>query len=95
MIVKRFVYEYLDVGASQYAGMLAFSLFVALLPLLLGILTVWGFLARRPSRFLLVKEMVIQIFPGETQHALSGVILGAGEHAGALTLGLDRWPVVV
>src|SRR5262249_57619532 len=44
-VASRFIQGYLDSGASQYAGMLAFSLLVSLLPLMLGVLTVFGLLA--------------------------------------------------
>ncbi len=84
--MRRFLREYLDCGASQYAGMLAFSLFVAVLPLTVGVLTVWGLLTRSPHRFLAAKEVLVDMFPASTQGVLREVVLGAGEHPGAVAL---------
>jgi uncharacterized BrkB/YihY/UPF0761 family membrane protein len=61
--VRRFLGEYLDSGASTYAGMLAFSLFVAMLPLTLGVLDFWGLFARTPRRFATVSEVLASHTP--------------------------------
>ncbi len=84
--MRRFLREYLDCGASQYAGMLAFSLFVAMLPLTLGVLTLWGFAARSPQRFLAAKDLLVDMFPPGTQGAVRQVVHSAGVEAGAVAL---------
>jgi membrane protein len=82
--VKRFLGEYLDSGASMYAGMLAFSLFVAMLPLTLGVLDFWGLFARTPRRFATVSQVVVSMFPAATQGPVLQVVQQAGEHEGTV-----------
>lgn len=82
--MRRFLGEYLDSGASQYAGMLAFSLFVAMLPLTLGVLDFWGLVARTPRRFETVSQVLVSMFPAATQGPVRQVVLQAGEHEGAV-----------
>jgi uncharacterized BrkB/YihY/UPF0761 family membrane protein len=85
--VKRFGREYLASGASQYAGMLAFSLFVAMLPLTLGVLDFWGLFARGPRRgFFAAQQVMIDMFPPATQGPVRQAVLQAGEHAGTVVL---------
>lgn len=84
--VRLFLREYLGSGASQYAGMLAFSLFVAMVPLTVGVLTLWGSLSRSPSRFSVAKELVVSMFPTVTQGPVRQAVLDAGEHASAVAL---------
>jgi uncharacterized BrkB/YihY/UPF0761 family membrane protein len=82
--VKRFLGEYLDSGATQYAGMLAFSLFVAMLPLTLGVLDFWGLIARTPRRFATAGQVLVGMFPAATQGPVRQVVQQAGEHEGAV-----------
>jgi membrane protein len=84
--VRRFLGEYLNSGASQYANMLAFSLFVATLPLTVGVLTLWGLVTRSPHRFLVAKEVLVNMFPASTQGVLRQVVSGAGEQVGVVAL---------
>jgi membrane protein len=84
--MKRLVREYLDTGATQYAGMLAFSLLVALVPLMLGVVTLWGLLARSPQRFAVAREMLVEIVPVDVQNAVRHVLLGAEGQIDAVAL---------
>jgi uncharacterized BrkB/YihY/UPF0761 family membrane protein len=85
--VKRFAQEYLESGASQYAGMLAFSLFVAMLPLTLGVLDVWGLFATGQRRGLFAAQRVlIDMFPPATQSPVRQAVQQAGEHASTVVL---------
>jgi len=83
---QRLVQAYLDSGASQYAGMLGFSLFVSILPLATGVLTVWGVLSQDPERFAAGKQLVVDVFPPEVQGAVRHALLAAGENAWAVGL---------
>jgi uncharacterized BrkB/YihY/UPF0761 family membrane protein len=82
--VRRFLGEYIDSGASQYAGMLAFSLFVAMLPLTLGVLDFWGLVARTPRRFATAGQVLVEMFPVATQGPVRQIVQQAGEHEGAV-----------
>lgn len=87
--MRRFLQEYLDSGASQYAGMLAFSLFVGLLPVLLGVLTVWGILATafgRHRNLQVAQQILVEMVPADAQGAVRHVVLGAGEQLGVIAL---------
>jgi uncharacterized BrkB/YihY/UPF0761 family membrane protein len=85
-LLRRFPLEYLDSGATQYAGMVAFSLFVAMVPLTLGVLTLWGLLAPSPQRFLSARQVLIDMFPASTQGPVRQAVLGAGDHSGAVAV---------
>jgi YihY family inner membrane protein len=82
--VRRFLREYLESGASQYAGMLGFSLFVAMLPLTLGVLDFWGLWARSPRRFAAVSQVLVDMFPAATQGPVRQVVQQANEHTGTV-----------
>lgn len=77
---------YLDSGASQYAGMLGFSLFVSILPLATGVLTVWGLIAQDPERFAAGRQLLVDVFPPEVRPSVRHALLAAGENAWAVGL---------
>jgi uncharacterized BrkB/YihY/UPF0761 family membrane protein len=66
--------------------MLAFSLFVAMLPLTLGVLDFWGLVARTPRRFAAAGQVLVGMFPAATQGPVRQVVLQAGEHEGTVVL---------
>ncbi|HZS14309.1 MAG TPA: YihY/virulence factor BrkB family protein [Candidatus Dormibacteraeota bacterium] len=78
--LARFGHAYLSSGASQYATMVAFSLFVALMPLLLGVLSLWGLVARNVRRFDAVRSMLVHLFPSDLQGAVGQLVSGTGSH---------------
>ena len=84
--MKRFLREYLESGASQYASMFAFSLFVAMMPLTLGVLAFWGLVSRSPQRFAAIRLVMVDMFPAGTQGPVRQVVLQSGEHVGAVVL---------
>lgn len=84
-VLRRLPREYLDSGAPQNAAALAFNLFVAMLPLTLGVLTVAGLRAPQPGRLLRMERALIAIFPAEAQDPIRQSLQSATYHAGALT----------
>ena len=82
----RFVRRYLECGASQYAGMLAFSLFVSLIPLALGILSLLALISRNPKRFAAVRQMLVALFPPDVHGQVREALLAASQHAGTVVL---------
>ena len=48
-VIVRAPARYLESGTSMYASMLAFSMFIALVPLSVGVLTVFGVVADAPG----------------------------------------------
>ena len=88
-VAGRFILGYLDSGASQYAGMLAFSLLVSLLPQTLGILTVFGLLAGsvgHQQRLGVLRQLLVDMFPAAAQGAVSQVVFESADHLGAVAL---------
>lgn len=88
-IVVRAPARYLESGASQYAGMLAFSLFVALVPLTIGVLTVFGEVSDargHHERSQLLLRLMVGMFPAVAQGAVRGVMVDSGRHAGTIAL---------
>jgi uncharacterized BrkB/YihY/UPF0761 family membrane protein len=66
--------------------MLAFSLFVALLPLMLGVVTLWGLAAQSPQRFTRAREVLSEVIPAGGQGAVRQVLLGAEGHSATVAL---------
>ena len=72
--------------ASNYAAALAFAGFLAMFPMMLGALSVVGFLIRDPiteARFL---NFLVQLFPNTAQLQLMGVLTGVKQSAGWMGL---------
>ena len=84
-VLRRLPREYLDSGAPQNAAALAFNLFVAMLPLTLGVLTVAGLRARQPGHLLRMERALLALFPAEAQDPIRHSLQSATYHAGALT----------
>lgn len=78
--VRRLAREYIDCGASQYGGMLAYSLFVSLIPLALGVLSIFSLVSRNPRRFVSLREIIVEIFPPDVQGPVRDALLTAGQH---------------
>src|SRR3977135_2059468 len=68
--------------ASNYAGALAFSAFLAMFPMMLGALSIIGLAIRDPATEARFQGLILQLFPGnaqpELQHAIDGVKQSAG-----------------
>jgi membrane protein len=68
--------------ASNYAGALAFSAFLAMFPIMLGALSIIGLSIRDPGTEARFQGLILQLFPGdaqaELQHAIHGVKQSAG-----------------
>ncbi len=72
--------------ASNYAAALAFAGFLAMFPMLLGALSVVGFLVRDPpteARFL---NFLVQLFPNTAQLQLMSALTGVKQSAGWMGL---------
>lgn len=80
--------------ASNYAAALAFAGFMAMFPMLLGALSVVGFLVRDPATEARFLNFLVQLFPNTAQlqlmEALTGVKQSAG-WMGLLSLGGLIW----
>ncbi|HKW72289.1 MAG TPA: YhjD/YihY/BrkB family envelope integrity protein [Candidatus Dormibacteraeota bacterium] len=81
---KRFVVRYLECGASQYGGMLAYSLFVSLIPLALGVVSLDGLVSQSPKRFAAFRQLLAEVFPPDVQSQVREALLGASQHAGTI-----------
>lgn len=86
MRLRRLLGVYLESGASQYASMLSFSLFVSIVPLCAGLLTVLGLVSRNPQRFSVAQQLLVDAFPPDAQAAVRRALLGAAQHAGVIGL---------
>ena len=84
--VRRFVRDYLECGATQYGGMLAYSLFVSLIPLVLGLLSIFSLISRNPRRFSGVRQLFVEIFPPDVQAPVRDALLAASQHAWTVVL---------
>lgn len=81
---KRFAQQYLECGATQYGGMLAYSLFVSLIPLALGMLALLGLVAQGPRRSAFLRQMFVEIFPPDLHGPVREALSAAGQHAAAV-----------
>lgn len=84
--VSRLVREYLDSGASQYGGMLAYSLFISLIPLALGLLSLFSLVSRNPRRFAGVRQTIVDVFPPDVQGPVREALIAVSQHAGTVIL---------
>jgi membrane protein len=73
---------YGEAGASNYATGLAFNGFIAMFPMILGLLSLTGLVIHSPGAEARVQDAVTSIFPGDARgqvgHALQGVRHSAG-----------------
>ncbi len=83
---RGFVREYLECGASQYGGMLAYSLFVSLVPLVLGVMSLFALFSHSPRRFAAVRNMLVEVFPPDAQGPAREALLAASHHAGLIVV---------
>ena len=61
--------------------MLAYSLFVSLTPLALGVLSIFGLVNRSPRRFANLRQIIVQVFPPDVQAPVREALLAASQHA--------------
>ena len=76
-------------GASQgsnYAAALAFAGFVAMFPMMLGVLSIVGFLIRDPATEARFLSFVVQTFPNTAQPQLLQALTGVKQSAGWMGL---------
>jgi membrane protein len=90
----RVVSAYGASQASNYAAALAFAGFLAMFPMMLGVLSIVGFLIRDPATEARFLNFIVQMFPNTAQpqlvQALTGVKQSAG-WMGLLSLGGLIW----
>lgn len=84
-LVVRAPARYIEAGTTQYASMLAFSLFVALIPLSVGVITVFGVVFDPPGqhqRSHILQDLLVTMFPAGAQSSLRQAIRDSSQHAG-------------
>jgi membrane protein len=80
--------------ASNYAAALAFAGFLAMFPMMLGALSVVGFLIRDPATEARFLNFLVRLFPNTAQLQLMGALTGVKQSAGwmgVLSLGGLIW----
>lgn len=74
-------------GASQagnYASGLAFRAFLAMFPLILGMLSIVGLVIHDQATQTKLYDGVVSVFPRESHDAIAGALTGVKDHAGIL-----------
>lgn len=64
--------------------MLAFSLFVSLIPVALGVLSLYGLVTRDPRRFAAARLIIVEIFPPDLHGPVRQALHVAGAQAGTI-----------
>jgi membrane protein len=82
----RVITAYGESQASNFAAALAFAAFLAMFPMMLGVLSIVGFAIRDPATEVRFQNFVVQIFPGNAQPELQSAIRGVRQSAGWLGL---------
>lgn len=82
----RFIAAYGESKASNYAAALAFAAFLAMFPMILGILSIIGISIRDPATEARFQSLIVQAFPGSAQPELQSAIRGVKQSAGWLGL---------
>jgi membrane protein len=81
-LLFKVVTAYSDSKASNYAAALAFAAFLAMFPMILGVLSIIGLAIRDPSTEARFQSLVLQLFPGSAQQELQRAIHGVRQSAG-------------
>ncbi|GAC1638393.1 MAG: hypothetical protein NVS9B11_02640 [Candidatus Dormibacteraceae bacterium] len=82
----RVVVAYGGSHASDYAGALAFAGFLAMFPMMLGVLSIIGLAVRDPAIEARFQTLIIQSFPGSAQPELLNALHGVKRSAGLIGL---------
>jgi uncharacterized BrkB/YihY/UPF0761 family membrane protein len=78
----RVLAAYGESRASNYAAALAFAAFLAMFPMMLGVLCIIGLAIRDPATEARFQNLILQIFPGNAQPELQSAIRGVRQSAG-------------
>jgi membrane protein len=81
-LLFKVVTAYSESKASNYAAALAFAAFLAMFPMILGVLSIIGLAIRDPSTEARFQSLVLQLFPGSAQPELQSAIHGVRQSAG-------------
>lgn len=81
-LLFQVVAAYGESKAGNYAAALAFAAFLAMFPMILGILAIVGLAIRDPSIEARFQSLVLQLFPGSAQPELQSAIRGVRQSAG-------------
>jgi membrane protein len=81
-LLFKVVTAYSASKASNYAAALAFAAFLAMFPMILGVLSIIGLAIRDPSTEARFQSLVLQLFPGSAQPELQSAIHGVRQSAG-------------
>jgi membrane protein len=82
----RVLFEYSESRAGNYASALAFSCFLAMFPLVLGILSLVGIAVRDPATEAKAQTLIIEVFPAAAQPQLIDALRGVKHSAGWMGL---------
>jgi membrane protein len=72
--------------ASNYASALAFASLLAMFPMMLGILSIVGFVIRDPGTEVRFENFILQLFPNTAQPQLVGALSSVKQSAGWIGL---------
>jgi membrane protein len=78
----RVLAAYGESRASNYAAALAFAAFLAMFPMILGVLSIIGLAIRDPATEARFQNLILHIFPGNAQPELQNAIRGVRQSAG-------------
>lgn len=81
-LLFRVVTAFGESQASNYASALAFAAFLAMFPMMLGVLSIIGFAIRDPVTEARFQGLILQVFPGNAQSELQQAIQGVKQSAG-------------
>ena len=82
----RVVTAFGESQASNYAAALAFAAFLAMFPMMLGVLSIIGLAIRDPATETRLQTFILQMFPGNAQPELQQAIRGVKQSAGWMAL---------
>ena len=85
-VVYRVITAFGESQASNYAAALAFAAFLAMFPMMLGVLSIIGLAIRDPATETRFQSFVLQMFPGDAQPELQHAIRSVKQSAGWLAL---------
>ena len=82
----RVVQAYGKSGASNYAAGLAFNAFLAMFPVILGVLSIIGLVVQDPGIEHNLHDAIVGIFPSDAQDQVRNALEGVKSNAGLLAI---------
>ncbi len=85
-LLVRLLIAYFESGTPNYAAGLAFNAFLTMFPIVLGLLSIVGFVIHDEKVFREIEHVLVEAIPYDAQQTVSRTLQDASRHAGTIGL---------